>query len=456
MWVYRVLAAFLRVAARVFFRQVEVVGQELLPTDENASIIFAGNHPNSLVDPILVVAFSGRIVHFAAKDTLFQSRLLRFFLRGLGAVPVMRKSDHGDAASNDSAFAALENVLAEGRCMGIFPEGISYDASSLQKLKTGAARIALNACRNRPQLTVYIVPCGLTYIRKRRFRSRALLQFGPPILVRGSETADDSKELFEEAKTLTTRLETAIRALTINADDWETLRVLDGVRRIYQPPAISIEERIELARRFSANFPFVKDKPNVIELFERVREYLDRLAAMGLRDRDILVEPSNSRVEFRLLRHVALLVVWLPLALPGLVLHAPIGLLAIFAGRFLTPRKDVIATTKLVAGLAGTLLLHLLLIVGAGWKWGGLGAVGVFLMLPLTGWATLQVFDRLTHIRRWFGTFRALLRFPEQRRELMEERKALEQKVLEIVDQYRPKDLTLLFPRSRDDDAKKL
>lgn len=455
MWAHRILAAFLRLAARVFFRQVEVVGQEHLPTGESTPIIFAGNHPNSLVDPILVVAFSGRIVHFAAKDTLFQSRLLRVFLRGLGAVPVMRKNDHGEAATNESAFVALENLLAEGRCMGIFPEGISYDASSLQKLKTGAARIALNTCRNHPGLTVYIVPCGLTYIRKRRFRSRALLQFGPPILVCTPEPGPTDGAGPDHARELTGRIETAIRALTINADDWETLRVLDGVRRIYQPPSISIEERVELARRFSANFPFVKDKPDIVALFNQVREYLDRLDALGIRDRDIASGAADGRIGWRLLRHLALVFVWLPLALPGLVLHAPIGLLAIFAGRFLTPRKDVIATTKLVAGLAGTLLLHLLLIVGAWWTWGWIGAAAVLLVLPLSGWATLQVLDRLSHVRRWFGTLRGLMRFPQQRRALKEERRMLENKVLQIVDQYRPKDLVLLFPRTVDDTAPK-
>ena len=62
---YRVLAWFLRVVVRVFFRQIEVAGLENVPRE--GPVIFAGNHPNSLIDPILIITSCGRKVHFAAK-----------------------------------------------------------------------------------------------------------------------------------------------------------------------------------------------------------------------------------------------------------------------------------------------------------------------------------------------------------------------------------------------------
>ena len=68
---YRILAWFLRIVTRVFFRQVEVVGLENIPP---GPVLFAGNHPNSLIDPILIITTCGRKVHFAAKDTLFKGR----------------------------------------------------------------------------------------------------------------------------------------------------------------------------------------------------------------------------------------------------------------------------------------------------------------------------------------------------------------------------------------------
>ncbi|HEY5947022.1 MAG TPA: lysophospholipid acyltransferase family protein, partial [Kofleriaceae bacterium] len=188
---YRILAWFLRVVTRVFFRQVEVVGLEHVP--RTGPVLFAGNHPNSLIDPILIITTCGRKVHFAAKDALFKGRLMRAVLRGLGAVPIKRRDDNdgkprdstpsvpGAApVDNDAAFEAMFAVLTDGGAIGIFPEGLSHDESQLARLKTGAARLALGGAQRATQ-PIPIVPCGLTFIHPKRFRSRVLVQFGPPV-----------------------------------------------------------------------------------------------------------------------------------------------------------------------------------------------------------------------------------------------------------------------------------
>src|SRR6185503_15315315 len=104
MLAYRILQWLLRVATRVFYRRLEVVGLGNVPS-EGQPILFCGNHPNSLIDPILITAHCGRIVHFAAKDTLFESPPLAFLLRRMGAVPVRRRMDHGEAAALDNDAA---------------------------------------------------------------------------------------------------------------------------------------------------------------------------------------------------------------------------------------------------------------------------------------------------------------------------------------------------------------
>src|SRR5262249_34477919 len=156
---------------------------------EGTPVIFAGNHPNSLLDPVLIIATCGRVVRIAAKDALFKNPLMRFVLGHLGAVPVQRRSDHDgthDAEAtpnrevdNRTASEPLGAVLAAGGAMGIFPEGLSHDEAHLARLKTGAARIALDTARR--GTAVQIVPCGLNYVRPKRFRSRVLIQYGPPV-----------------------------------------------------------------------------------------------------------------------------------------------------------------------------------------------------------------------------------------------------------------------------------
>ncbi|HUS65355.1 MAG TPA: lysophospholipid acyltransferase family protein, partial [Kofleriaceae bacterium] len=179
---YRVLQWLLRIASRVFFRRIEIVGLGNIPQD--GAVLFCGNHPNSLIDPILITAHCGRRVHFAAKDTLFDSPLLGRLLRAMGAVPVRRKMDHpGGALDNESAFAALHQVLLDGGAVGIFPEGISHLDSQLAPLKTGAARIALEVARKPGAQPVRIIPTGLVYLTRHRFRSSVLIQFGAPLVV---------------------------------------------------------------------------------------------------------------------------------------------------------------------------------------------------------------------------------------------------------------------------------
>lgn len=447
MLVYRMLRWFLRLVTHVFYRQVQVVGREQIPTDR--AVIFAGNHPNSLIDPVLIVTTCGRLVSFAAKDVLFKSRLLRMVLKAMGAVPLARPQDHGGATgnANDAAFAAMYEKLAQGGSIGIFPEGISHDDSQLAKLKTGAARLALAAAAKHGA-KVSVVPCGLTFIRRKRFRSRVLVQYGPPIEIDEARLAAFAADERAAVRTLTDDMEKALRGLTVNAEDWDTVRVLDGVRRLYQPPAVAIEDRTELARRFNQHYPAVRDVAEVKTIYAHVAAYLDRLEELDISDRDLRAEMSAGRAVWKTVRYFALILFWLPLALPGALLHGPIVLFARWAGVAFAPRKDVIATTKLLVGLISALLAYLLLVAGTWWWYGTLPSIAALLVMPLSGYATLKVLDRLASLKRGWRTLRGMMRLRDEVHSLREQRANLESEVVRLVEAHRPADLQPLFPRT--------
>ncbi len=446
MLVYRLLRALFRMLMQVFFRQVETVGTEHIPRD--GAVLFAGNHPNSLIDPILIITTSGRIVYFAAKDTLFKSRLLRVILRGVGAIPIARRDDHsgGKALDNDAAFAAMFETLGHGGAIGIFPEGISHDSAHLSTLKTGAARLALGAAER--ETVVRIVPCGLTFVRPRRFRSRVLVQYGPAIEITPELRARHRQDATAAVRELTSEVERGLRALTINAADWETVRALDTVRRLYQPLHITIEERIELARRFNTHYPAVKDDPRVTSVMARVRGYQDRLDDLGLSDRELARDLPFGAIAGKVFRYALLLLFWLPLSAAGAPLHVPMLLLADFAGRKLTPRKDVIATTKILSGLLFALLAYVAVVAVAAW-WGGLvAALAAVVLVPASGYATLEVIERLHLLRRGVRVLGHRLRLRQEARLLRQERGALAGEIVRLVEELRPPDLELLFPRT--------
>jgi 1-acyl-sn-glycerol-3-phosphate acyltransferase len=431
----------------VFFRRIEVVGLEHVPASPRP-VIFCGNHPNSLLDPMLVTVFCGRMVHFAAKDTLFKSRILRWLLGVMGAVPIQRRSDHAEGAlANEETFERLYEVLFAGGTMGIFPEGLSHESSRLARLKTGAARIALGAAARRPEAEVCLVPVGLTYMNRHRFRSNVLIQFGPPIPIGAERLEAHAADPKAAAVALTDGIERSIQSLTVNAEDWETLRLLDAVRRLYQPPRISLEERVELARRFNRVYPEVRERPEVQALVGRVRGYLGTLEALGLQDRD-LARPLGVWEGLRKVGGCVILVtVWLPLAALGAVLHVPLALLLGLGSPRMAPRKDVVGTTKFLLGVALSLLSYLGAAIGVGVATTPELGLGTAVHLPATGYALIRTGDRLLAMAR---VSRGLWRLMADRGSLgplRDERAALEGAIVEAVERFHPADMKLLFPR---------
>lgn len=437
--VYRALVAFLRLVTRIFFRNVEVVGRDHVP--ERGPLVLVGNHPNSLVDPVMISTTCARRVSFAAREGLFRSIALRPILWALGSVPIRRRQDQPEgtaALDNDEAFRALHAVLASGGAFGIFPEGISYTESELQPLKTGAARIALSALAQ--GIPVTIVPVGLGYRRKQKFRGRVLVQFGRPIVLsEGSWSERYRVDPREAARALTADIELALRALTLNAPDFETLRVLDGVRRLYVPEErkLSLAEEAEVTRRLCAHWEAMKDDPEVAALYSDIESYLAVLEALGLSDWDLRKPVSKVGWSFRVVRHVALMMIQVPLALPGLAIHFPILYGATRAGEMVIERDDVRATMRMVVATAAVLVVHLGITAAAfavdPSPLGAVRASAVFAFLSLSGLAAIRVLERQAVVRHGLRVLARIAALGGEVTRLRAERDALRARLVAMV-----------------------
>lgn len=450
MLAYRLLQLFLRIVVSVFFRNIEIIGKEKIP--ESGGLIFAGNHPNSLMDPVLVITHSGKKVHFAAKDLLFKSRFLRFFLNALGAVPIKRRQDHGSQTDNSSAFEALFRVLQQGGSMGIFPEGISHMSSELASLKTGTARIALNAAseeHDQPH-PLFIVPVGLTYLHRQRFRSQVLLHFGDPIPIDEEWCTAYKNEPKETVQKLTQELDSNLRALTVNAPDWDTLRLLHTARRLYKPKRVrlDLETYSELMRRFSEGYQKARNQPEVQMLREQLEGYQERLSQLGIQDHDLRRDVGWFRLTWRFFRRMFYLLILIPLSLPGMLIHAPIGISAVIAGDYLTARKDVVATTKIISAILLVPLLYLVTVIAVFWWQGSTIALLVAGLLPLSGYATIRVLERQFAVGRSLKAMTQLLRYRQEILVLRELREQLTHALETAVQQFRDPNKPRIFPRA--------
>jgi len=139
---------------------------------------------------------------------------------------------------------------------------------------------------------------------------------------------------------------------------------------------------------------------------------------------------------------------------PAAPLHVPPLAFARFASDKLTPRKDVVATTKLLIGLLLVLLGYTIAILVVGWKINLGTAIGLAILLPISGWATLRVLDRLRLVRRGFGVLFRRLAFRREVLALRREREQLVANVVATVSAVKPAEVEAMFPADHPDRAK--
>ena len=444
---HRFLMWLVRVITSTFFRRIDVVAADKVPIE--GPVIFAGNHPNALMDGWLLTAKCGRSpLHFMVNAKLWEFPILGRLLTKSGAVPVYRREEHGDSADNTSAFEKTYEVLENGNCMGIFPEGISHAESQLTKLKTGTARIALEVAA-RGKAVVAIVPCGLNYIHRHRFRSQVLIEFGEPIVVDDAWVEQYRQDEQAAVLRLTEHLAEAIAAVTLNAPDWNTLRFAQTARRLYKPSGTMLTpaQYVELNRRFIAEYLKAPDDPENAAFRRGAEEYQARLDMLGLKDHQLRQPVSLTKVFQKITFRSLWMLILLPLSVPGALLHLPIGWIAAIVGERFSYEMDDIATLKVFSTIMLLPLLYLIIGIVIGVYFGPWWAIGGIAALLLSFYSSVQLMEAQTSL---FVSILSLLRLARLRSEvdaLRNQREELVETIRDLTDRRAPEDLDRMFTR---------
>ncbi|MBK6807600.1 MAG: 1-acyl-sn-glycerol-3-phosphate acyltransferase [Sandaracinaceae bacterium] len=235
--VYSVARRFFRRAAGLYFVDVQEEGEAHVP--RTGPVVFAANHPNSLMDTVLLGSRVPRNIHYLARSGLFAHPLAAAAFRAAGVIPVQRAQDAvegpgaGPKADNDAAFEAAFEALAAGRAVGIFPEGQNAPTRHVRNIKTGVARIALGAeAQHGFALGVVVVPVGLNYVERERFHTAALVRFGAPIPVaryREQFQADPRAAV----RALTDDVQAAMRAVAVHVPDEAQIDLAEDLHALY-------------------------------------------------------------------------------------------------------------------------------------------------------------------------------------------------------------------------------
>src|SRR5215216_4839693 len=149
----RIIVALLKLALRIYFQRIEVTGIEHVPAD--APVIFVLNHPNALVDPVVLLCRAPRRISFLAKAPLFRMPVISYFVKAFDSLPVYRRQDEGeDVSKNQETFVAARKLLARGGTIGICPEGVARRArlaSDQNRRRTHFSRRSLHRRSLQPE-----------------------------------------------------------------------------------------------------------------------------------------------------------------------------------------------------------------------------------------------------------------------------------------------------------------
>jgi 1-acyl-sn-glycerol-3-phosphate acyltransferase len=387
-----------RLLIRIFFRRVELQHGDRLP--QGVPVVLVANHLNGLVDGLLLMATLGRYPRFLGKSTLFKIPPLWPFLKLAGVIPVHRAIDGAAGDANRSAFATSRALLARNGLVAVFPEGISHNEVTLQPLRTGAARIALEAAADGATALV-TVAVGLTYDAKARFRSRALVRVAEPVAIEPWVAA----YRLDPQETVRRLTDDVARQLADVSPPYESWAQAEGLARmaevVVRQPLDGLPKDVDLADQVAVTEQLARQdgQPSIpmSELRLAFAAYERDLTLLGISDGQLAADYPRARLRLSLAWSVLKVVASLPFAAVGVVVHVvPFQLMKQLAKK--PTNEGIQATVKLLGCFVLFTLVYAALGYGVGRSfgagWGALTALGA----PLCGYLAVRLAERVKRL----------------------------------------------------------
>jgi 1-acyl-sn-glycerol-3-phosphate acyltransferase len=392
-WTGRFARRIARGLARLYYSRIEISGHEKMPA--HGPLLLVANHANSLMDPVIIGIVAGRPVHFMAKAPLFQVPVFGRLLFALGMVPAFRAVDNAaEVGRNVESLSKAAGFLAKGEPVGIFPEGKSHDSLKLEQVRSGAARMALQAHQAGAR-GLMVVPLGINYERKERFRSAIWVKVGEPIAVE-KWLAENPAEARQQIRSFTAEIDKRLQEVVVHLTeaDWEPLL---GLLEAFRPPLRATPlGRIQHRKRIAdaMNCFWSNDRDRAQGLITTLQAYRDKVVRRGLMPRADVLQLQGIKLGLRLIWEAVFMNIGFMLVLVGTLHH----LLPFFVVRGITrlikaPGKSTVALARLGIGLPVYLGWYALV-----WWW----MAGYF--LPWVAWAWLipMPFAGLLALKYWW------------------------------------------------------
>jgi 1-acyl-sn-glycerol-3-phosphate acyltransferase len=432
-----------------YYPRIQITGAEKIP--KTGPVLFCANHPNSLVDPILIGIAARRPVSFMAKAPLFKTPLLGPIIKALGMVPAYRgRDDARQVKKNSASLALVAKGLKAGRAMGIFPEGVSSDIRQLGLVRSGAARIALEAFDN-GVTDLIIIPLGINYDKKEQLGSKVWIDVGQPLDLASwiPEHSQNDEETIAPSddkrlrRKLTEELGTALKNVIVHVDnvDWDPL--LTDLETIFkrtkhkpsdQVPALMRRKRIADA----INFYYEQDPATADKIIGKVESYHRELRSAGLVIDDSILNHSRTYAIFTFLWQLGVLVLWFLPALFGSIMNmVPFLITRKVSAKFQDDGQKTITTWRLVCGIPIYLLWYGIIYITVLYETHQLPmAMMMNFILPITGGIALRYWPFFATSMRHIGHQFRTLANRKQLHDLRENLARIRVTLIEYAEKY--------------------
>lgn len=214
---YNSFKIFIKIAFFFYCKKINTLGKENVP--DKGAVLFLANHPNGLIDPILIASQIRRKTHFLVKADIFKNPKIATFFSWLGMMPVFRIRDGiKSLAKNNLIFEKCGTLLKSDKTLLIFPEGTHDKKRTIRPINKGFTRIVFRTLADDPTLKIHIIPVGITYQNSSKYPTEVTVNFGKSIL---ASSYYDKNEIPKSAKILKDEVAQRLKALTVHINNDE-------------------------------------------------------------------------------------------------------------------------------------------------------------------------------------------------------------------------------------------
>jgi 1-acyl-sn-glycerol-3-phosphate acyltransferase len=396
-----------KLAMGIFFHKIEVRCRENVP--HSGPVVFLANHPNSIMDALVLGVVTKRKVNYLGHAGLFSNKLKSRFLQSSGVIPVYRLQDAPEKMDqNVRAFDACYRALENGEAIGIFPEGTSDMLRKVKKVKTGAARIILEAeRRNGYALGVKTLPVGLYFFSRSRFRSSVLVNIGRPIDL-ASYLRLNEEDNHEAVYALTNAIQDQLEKVTVNIRHEELDPFVRDLEVLFQDDLKKELQDLSLNKKTSAvdffltqkiaecvEYYYKHDRQRVEHLKNGIEGYKRKLERLHLEDAMLKEKRGLARLFRSSAQKFWLAISGLPVAAYGIINNALPYLIAESVAKKYIDDRTKILTALLIGGGGAFVFFYAVQTLLVWYFWDVFWAWIYLALLPATGFFAIAYLKQI-------------------------------------------------------------